>query len=180
MNDRSGTRRAGLLIPLFAAPSTASWGVGDIGDINPLTSWLAGAGQRVLQLLPINEMAPGQQSLYSAISAMAIDPIYISVPAVTDFAALGGQDALSAIDRDRLDHVRRSARIDYAEVRTLKGTTLRSAFNRFYENDWCRDSECARRLRSFLSEQAWWIEDYAVFRAIHAREGERPWTEWPE
>ena len=42
------------------------------------TAWLAGAGQRVLQLLPLNEMAPGQQSPYSAISAMAIDPIFIT------------------------------------------------------------------------------------------------------
>src|SRR5438552_9966327 len=126
MNDRSGTRRAGLLIPLFAAPSTASWGVGDIGDIDPLTSWLAAAGHGVLQLLPINEMASGQQSPYSAISAMAIDPIFISVPAVPDFAALGGEDALSPGDRERLDRVRRPARIDYAEVRTLKASALRA------------------------------------------------------
>src|SRR5438128_8685595 len=131
MSEWAGRRRAGLLIPLFSCPSAASWGIGDICDLVPMAAWLAGAGQRVLQLLPINEMAPGQQSPYSAISAMAIDPIFISLPAVADFQALGGQDALSAIDRDRLDHVRRSARIDYAEVRTLKGTTLRSAFNWF-------------------------------------------------
>ena len=31
----------------------------------------------------------------------------------------------------------------------------------------------------FLSEQAWWIEDYSLFRAIHAREQERAWTDWP-
>ena len=37
-----------------------------------------------------------------------------------------------------------------------------------------------RAFRAFVSEQAWWIEDYSLFRAIHAREGERPWTEWPE
>src|SRR6185295_11780218 len=180
MTDRVGNRRAGLLIPLFACPSSASWGIGEIGDIPALAAWLAAAGQRVLQLLPINEMAPGQQSPYSAISAMAIDPIFISVAAVPDFAALGGEDWLSDGDRDLLDHVRRSPRIDYDGVRALKGTALRAAFNRFYENDWCRDSECARRLRAFLSEQAWWIEDYAVFRAIHAREDERPWTEWPD
>src|SRR3989442_1504837 len=35
-------------------------------------------------------------------------------------------------------------------------------------------------LFSCPSTSAWWIEDYAVFRALHAREGERPWTEWPE
>ena len=61
----------------------------------PLASWLAGAGQRVLQLLPINEMAPGQQSPYSAISAMAIDPVYITVPDVAEFRALGGEASLS-------------------------------------------------------------------------------------
>ena len=180
MNGRSGRRRAGLLIPLFAAPSSASWGIGDIGDITALTMWLAEAGQRVLQLLPINEMAPAQQSPYSALSAMAIDPIFISVPAVPDFVALGGERTLSDLDRGVLDRVRRSARIDYAEVRTLKAAALRASFNRFYQHDWCRDSDRARRLRAFLSEQAWWIEDYASFRAIHAREGERPWTEWPE
>ena len=59
----------------------------------PLAAWLAAAGQRVLQLLPLNEMAPGQQSPYSAISAMAIDPIYITVPSVPEFVALGGEAA---------------------------------------------------------------------------------------
>ena len=55
-------RRSGMLIPLFSVPSDTSWGIGDIGDLSHVMSWLAAAGQRVLQLLPINEMAPGQQS----------------------------------------------------------------------------------------------------------------------
>ena len=91
MNDLANRRRAGLLIPLCSFPSTISWGIGDIGDLAGVTAWLAGAGQKVLQLLPLNEMAPGQQSPYSAISAMAIDPIYIRVTAVPEFIALGGE-----------------------------------------------------------------------------------------
>ena len=87
MSASAGRRRAGLLIPLFSCASSASWGIGDIGDVAPMTEWLASAGQRVLQLLPLNEMAPGQQSPYSAISAMAIDPIFIPVAAVPEFAA---------------------------------------------------------------------------------------------
>ena len=78
-----------------ARPPT-SWGIGDIGDSSRVTAWLAAAGQRVLQLLPLNEMAPGQQSPYSAISAMAIDPIFIRVPDVPEFAALGGEASLLA------------------------------------------------------------------------------------
>src|SRR5206468_838765 len=98
-------RRSGILAPLFSCPSTASWGIGDIGDVVPMAVWLAAAGQRVLQLLPLNEMASGQQSPYSAISAMAIDPIFISIPAVPEFAALGGEASLSPSDRSMLDRV---------------------------------------------------------------------------
>src|SRR5712691_4034926 len=173
-------RRAGLALPLFACPSSASWGIGEIGDLPTLTAWLVGGRQRVLQLLPINEMAPGQQSPYSAISAMAIDPIFIRVPAVPEFAALGGESSLGAGDRELLERVRQAPRIDHAGVRRLKHTALVAAFERFLDVEWCRDGERARALKGFLSQQAWWIEDYSLFRAIHAREAERPWTAWPE
>src|SRR4029079_18345448 len=45
---------------------------------------------------------------------------------------------------------------------------------------WCSAGCVSRRCGTCLSEQAWCIEDYCVFRAIHAREDERPWTEWPD
>jgi 4-alpha-glucanotransferase len=180
MSSSTGRRRAGLLIPLFSCPSTASWGVGDIGDIAPLTVWMAGAGQRILQLLPLNEMAPGQQSPYSAISAMAIDPIFISVPQVAEFAALGGEAALAPEDREALAAVRRAPRIAFHEVRRLKQRALRASFERFLEIEWRSGSPRDRALQAYLNEQAWWLEDYGLFRALHARERERPWTEWPE
>ncbi len=176
----AGRRRAGLLIPLFACPSSTSWGIGDIGDLPVITAWLAGAGQAVLQLLPTNEMAPGQQSPYSAISAMAIDPIFISLGGVPDFEALGGEASLGGADRAELAAVRRARTIQHASVRRLKQAALVAAFSRFHDAEWSRDTGRARALKHFLTEQAWWIEDYAIFRALHAREGERPWTQWPE
>jgi 4-alpha-glucanotransferase len=179
MNDPAGRRRAGLLIPLFSCPSTTSWGVGDIGDLVSVTAWLAAAGQGALQLLPLNEMAPGQQSPYSAISAMAIDPIFIRVPDVLEFGALGGEAALGPEEREKLGRARSARRIDYATVRQLKQGALRAAFERFVEAEWGRDTDRARALKRFVAEQAWWIDDYALFRAIHAQEEKRPWTEWP-
>jgi 4-alpha-glucanotransferase len=179
MSNLTGNRRAGLLIPLFSCPTTASWGIGDIGDIGPVTAWLASAGLRALQMLPINEMAPGQQSPYSAISAMAIDPVYIHVSAVAEFAALGGEAALSSDDRALLAAVRAAPRINHGSVRHLKQSALRRAFERFVDRESRCETERARELRAFTSEQAWWLEDYSLFRAIHAREQERPWTEWP-
>jgi 4-alpha-glucanotransferase len=177
MRDPAGRRRAGVVIPLFSCPGTTSWGIGDIGDLAATTAWLSAAGQRALQLLPINEMAPSEHSPYSAISAMAIDPLFISLSAVADFP---GEESLSSDDRALLARVRRSPTIDYANVRPLKYKALRAAFDRFAEADWQRGTERSRAFTEFLAGQAWWIDDYATFRAIHAREGERPWTAWPE
>ena len=62
-------RHAGLLVPLFSVPSRQSWGVGEIGDLPALGGWLAEAGYSFVQLLPLNEMAEGQNSPYSALTA---------------------------------------------------------------------------------------------------------------
>ena len=172
------TRRAGLLIPLFSCCSTTSWGVGDMGDIGSMAAWLRGAGQSVLQLLPLNEMAKGEQSPYSAISAMAIDPIYIRLSDVPEFAALGGRAALDADVREQLDAAQRSPRIEYAAVRRAKDAALSASFNRFYDAEWAHDTDRAGALRAFARDQAWWLDDYSLFCAIHAQQGSR-WTEWP-
>jgi 4-alpha-glucanotransferase len=178
--NQTDRRRAGVLIPLFAAPSSTSWGIGDIGDIQAVAKWLAGAGQRVLQLLPINEMASGQQSPYSAMSAMAIDPIFIRMTDVPEYVAIGGEQTLSADDRARLASARRAPHVDYPTVRGLKQQALGAAFDRFRDLEWSRDTARARLFKEYVDREHWWIDDYALFRAVHERENGRPWTEWPE
>ena len=114
-------RAAGLLLPLFSMPSTRSWGIGEFADLPVLARWMRGAGLGVLQVLPLNEMAPGQASRYSAVSAMALDPVFISVPDVPDFHELGGEDALDTAARGLLDHARASRAVDYWSVQDPEG-----------------------------------------------------------
>jgi 4-alpha-glucanotransferase len=172
-------RSAGVLIPLFACPSSTSWGIGDIGDIEAVTKWLAGAGQRVLQLLPINEMASGQQSPYSAMSAMAIDPIFIRVTEVPEYIAIGAHESLTADDQAQLASARRTRHVDYPTVRRLKHEALRAAFDRFREHEWNCNTQRARAFKEYVDAERWWIDDYSLFRALHESEEGRPWTEWP-
>jgi 4-alpha-glucanotransferase len=159
-------------------PTSRSWGIGEIGDVAPMAAWMRRAGLRLLQLLPINEMAPGQKSPYSAISAMAIDPIFISLADLEDHVAEGGEAGVDAASRRLLAEVRRSREIDYAAVRALKNQALRAAFLRFLEAEWRRHTPRAEAFRLFLALHRWWLDDDALFRALHARAGERPWTEW--
>ena len=86
-------RCAGLMLPLFSLRSQADWGIGEIDDLGRLARWLEGAGQRVVQLLPINELPAHETSPYSALSGMAIDPAFISLPGYQEL--LSGRPAAS-------------------------------------------------------------------------------------
>src|SRR5207244_7901898 len=88
-------RAAGILCPLFALGGRRDWGVGEIGHLPTFCRWLADAGHHVLQLLPIFETSAGERSPYAALTAFALDPIYLSLDAVEDFTA-GGEAALGA------------------------------------------------------------------------------------
>jgi 4-alpha-glucanotransferase len=166
-------------VPLFSIPSSRSWGIGEIGDIKTMARWLESAGQRVLQFLPINEMPPGETSPYSALSAMAIDPQFISLEDVPDFAEIGGEQGLEGPLRRELDTVRLSPVIDYLGVRALKNDVLRRCFAQFREREWSSGTRRAGALRTYIEQQAWWLDDYALYRTLKAHHEERAWTDWP-
>ncbi len=178
--NRGAGRRAGLVVPLFSCPSSTSWGVGEIPDLAVLARWMAGAGLRALQILPVNEAARHERSPYSALSAMAIDPIFVRLGDVEEFAAAGGEASLDAAGRESLDAARRAPGLRREAVRRLKDAALAAAFDRFMDGEWRSDGPRAAELREFIREEAWWLDEYALFRAIRAREGERAWIEWPE
>ena len=171
-------RRAGALVPLFSIPTSRSWGIGEIADIPVFAAWLREAGFSVLQLLPVNEMADGQSSPYSALSAMAIDPIFIAVGEVPEFAAIGGMQALTASQQERLAEVRGAASVQHRAVRDLKSEVLATAFEQFFTAQWQRGGPRAEALRAYAAREAWWLDEYALFRALHAEHAERSWTEW--
>lgn len=171
--------RRGVLLPLFSAMSSRSWGIGDCRDIEPLAAWLASAGFGDLMLLPIGTMSDGQSSPYSACSAMAIDPLFINVDALEDFQRAGGIAALSAEARAALGRARASARIDYAAVRRAKSEALDLAFSAFQRGEWADLTTRAADLAGYVSRERWWLDDYALYRALSRELGTGDWTTWP-
>jgi 4-alpha-glucanotransferase len=174
-------RHAGVLLPLFSCPSTRSWGIGEITDLPIVARWLRAAGLDLIQMLPVNEMAFGQTSPYSALSAMAIDPLYISLDGVPEFEMLGGEASLSAETRARLDSVRRSPGVAYADVRSIKAEALRATYAKFAgmgHGSARRPRPRVAAFEKFRTESRWWLEDYALFRALHERHEHRAWWTW--
>jgi len=159
-------------------PSTRSWGVGEITDLAVFASWARSAGLAAIQLLPINEMAHGQSSPYSALSAMAIDPIFIGVDRLPEFEAAGREAGLTASQRERLEALRRTVRVNHHDARELKTEVLRSLFEAFVEKEWQPGGARAAEMQAYIDSEGWWLHDYALFRAIHARNDARFWLEW--
>jgi 4-alpha-glucanotransferase len=80
----------------------------------------------------------------------------------------------------RLDAVRIAPRVQYAEVRALKDIVLRRCFVRFQSVDVAGGTRRASAFHAYVAEQGWWLNEYALFRALHAQNGERAWWNWPE
>ena len=171
-------RHAGLLVPLFSIPSRGSWGVGEIPDLARFAGWVGEAGLDFVQLLPVNEMEEGQNSPYSALSAMAIDPLFIAPGEVPEFADSGGEASLAAGDRDVLARARASAAVDVRAVRGVKGVALHASFAVFRERHRGTGSDRERAFDRFVEREAWWLDDYVLFRALHDEHQGRFWRDW--
>ena len=173
-------RRAGVMIPLFSLASSRSWGIGEYLDLPVFTAWLQTTGHSFVQILPITELPESETSPYSALTAMAIDPIFIALPAVEEFAVLGGEQHLPPEDRDALAHVRSSAKVLHREVRTIKSKWLRRSYEQFARTHLNADTPRGRAFASFANAHAAWLDDYALFRALREQHAQAPWWDWPE
>ena len=173
-------RRAGILLPLSSLRGPRDWGVGDVGDLGSFCRWLASAGQSVLQLLPIAETGAHETSPYGALSAFALDPLYVAVDTMEDFAAAGGRAALSASARDDLDAATAASGIEHARVRRIKAEALHLAQAHFEAHEASSGSRRSRAFARFVEAERWWLDDFALFRALARHHRELPWTEWPD
>ncbi len=173
------SRLSGVTIPLFSVRTWTDWGIGQITDLPACARLFARAGQRLIQVLPTHELADGETSPYGALSAFAIDPIYIAVDAVpeVDEALVG--EALGAEGLSELARVRAAASVDYAAVRSLKRRALRRAFDRFRERELAKDTRRAKELLAFVEHEKDWIRDHALYAALRASHEGYGWTTWP-
>jgi 4-alpha-glucanotransferase len=173
-------RHAGVLMPLFSAASSSHWGIGELGDILPLATWLSSAGFDRLMLLPLNAMARQQSSPYSSMSAMAIDPIYIGPSRLVDFVETGGASALGLEARMNLEAARAQESVAYDAIRRAKDEALRIAFERFVASDWNERTPRAAALAEYLDRQRDWLDDYALYVALSENLRTSSWRLWPD
>ncbi|WP_420125986.1 4-alpha-glucanotransferase [Longimicrobium sp.] len=158
-----GARASGILLHPTSLPGP---GVGDLGEqAFRFVDWLAAAGQTLWQTLPLMAVNEGG-SPYNALSAFAGNPLLIS-PAELHLHGLLPEDAAAAPDLDH-DH------LDFHAALRWKEDVVRAAYALLAD-----DEELRADFRAFRQEEATWLDDYALFRALRDAHGGASWAEWP-
>ncbi len=159
-------RKAGVLLHPTSLPS--KYGVGDFGrEAYRFVDFLAAAGQKVWQILPLSPVGYGY-SPYQSISAFAGNIMMIDPEQLVEAGWLTEQDLF-------LPYQANTAFVDCDRVKQFKKKLLEKAFAAFRE-----ESEGNEDYRLFYSMEAYWLNDYALFHAAKKEYDRAPWTEWPE
>jgi 4-alpha-glucanotransferase len=174
MNLSPEKKIAGVLTPLFALRGEGDLGIGDVASLREFIDWIAQAGFKLVQLLPINETG-ADNSPYNAISAMAIEPTTLHLaPNVPQDLTREDFDALVAdVDLRSL----RLGGVKYRQVKRLKRRLLEKAFANFFTRT---PDERRLEFRAFCQAEAAWLRDYAFFRVLmEENDDSAAWTRWP-
>lgn len=165
-------RESGILLHPTSLPSP--YGIGDLGpSAYAFVDWLALAGQRYWQILPLGP-TDGYGSPYSSASAFAGNELLISPELLLRDGLLTQAD----LDDGQLRSSAPDSPVHYLTVWQQKRKLLRRAFVNcgFDRLDPCygRDEE----FTEFCQQEKWWLATYAAYQALSELFPNDPWPQW--
>lgn len=160
-------RSSGILLHPTSLPGR--YGIGDLGDeAHRFVDFLVSAKQRLWQVLPLGPTGYGD-SPYQCFSAFAGNPLLISPDKLREDGLLTDDDLRRAPDFP-------ADRVDYGEVISYKRDLLERAARRFQSGV---DGSLRAAFDAFCRDQAYWLEDFALFMALKEAHGGAVWNTWP-
>ena len=155
-------RASGILMPVFSLPGP--FGIGTLGrEAYSFVDFLAEAKQTYWQILPIGPTGYGD-SPYQSFSAFAGNPYFI------DFRLLAEAGLLTA---DEIPAAQPVGAIDYGALYNERPVILKKAADRLL-------TAPSPAYNAFCKAQCFWLEDYALFMAIKAEQGQAGLSDWPD
>lgn len=171
-----GARSWGVAVQLYSVRSQRSWGIGDLTDLADLAVWSASRhGAGYLLVNPVHAAAPTtpmEPSPYLPTSRRFVNPVYLRVEAIAEFAYLRKRgrarrlreqaqqraDSLGVIDRDSTWAAKRAALKLVYRVPRSAGRELAYA--------------------AFRAREGSALDDFAAWCAL-AEEYGGDWHQWP-
>lgn len=166
---------AGTQVPVFSLRTRKSAGIGDFGDLKTMIDFVASTGQKVLQLLPINDTTITHTWTdsypYSCISVFAIHPQYVDLHALPE---LKDAKARAEAEKTRAE-LNALNKIDYEKVNDFKINYLRQIFNQEGEK-MMKTAE----YKAFFQDTELWLVPYAQYSYLRDKNGTADFNQWPD
>lgn len=166
---------AGTQVPVFSLRTRKSAGIGDFGDLKTMIDFVASTGQKVLQLLPINDTTITHTWTdsypYSCISVFAIHPQYVDLHALPE---LKDAKARAEAEKTRAE-LNALNKIDYEKVNDFKINYLRQIFNQEGEKI-MKTAE----YKAFFQDTELWLVPYAQYSYLRDKNGTADFNQWPD
>lgn len=166
---------AGTQVPVFSLRTRKSAGIGDFGDLKAMIDFVASTGQKVLQLLPINDTTITHTWTdsypYSCISVFAIHPQYANLHALPEL-----KDAKACAEAEKTcAELNALDKIDYEKVNDFKINYLRQIFNQEGEK-MMKTAE----YKAFFQDTKQWLVPYAQYSYLRDKNGTADFNQWPD
>lgn len=159
-------RESGMLLPIFSLPS--KFGIGGFSrEAYEFVDFLERSGQGFWQILPVGPTGFGN-SPYQPFSAFAGNPYFISPESLIEDGLLTWDEANGAYFGNDQEQV------DYGALYENRPALLQKAFARFQE----RGLDKSEEYQNFLAQEEYWLEDYALFKAIKDEQNGASWLTW--
>lgn len=168
MSKETFTRTSGILLHPTSFPSP--YGIGDLGEAAyDFIDFLEKAGQHLWQILPLTPTGAGN-SPYSSYSAFAGQTLLISPEKLEKIGLLKEWELDTAPKNNEI-------LVDYDKVSPWKTQILKVAFSRFQVQE---DKELQKEYKQFVKENAYWLDNYAIYMACKDMHDGKEWFNWEE
>jgi len=180
----------GIALQLYALRSRNDWGIGDIGALAEFVKRAALAGAGAVGVNPMHALyldEPERASPYSPNSRRYLNPLYIEVAAIPDFAEAREAGTLfaSAEFQQELGKLRAATLVDYRGVSMLKRRMFQVLYRSFRQRHLEIGSTRATEFAAFVQGEGEALRRFCIFQALReefgAREpAQRYWRNWPD
>ncbi len=179
----AGQRLWGLSAQLYSLRREGDWGIGDFTALRELIDVAAELGAALVGLNPLHALfldAPEKASPYSPSSRTFLNPLFVDVEAVAEFAASAAARAAAAEAEAEIAACRAQSHVDDATVARIKLSVLEAAFASLRSARTAAAKQRREAFAAYCEAAGEPLRRFALFSAIAEIVPGTVWTEWPE